>query len=125
MNGIVASAVCIAAPFMPNEDMFWCFFALNVVMLLVSYLPIFPAFLKLRKTDADTKRPFKVPGNNLVLHLIAYAPFVMIIISLIFCAIPLSFDAETLESVLPITIGSILFIVIGEIIVRINRTKEA
>ncbi len=125
MNGIVASAVCIAAPFMPNEDMFWCFFALNVVMLLVSYLPIFPAFLKLRKIDADTKRPFKVPGNNLILHLVAYAPFVMIIISLVFCAIPLSFDAETLESVLPITIGSILFIVIGEIIVRINRTKEA
>ncbi len=125
MNGIVASIVCIAAPFMPNEDMFWCFFALNVVMLLVSYLPIFPAFLKLRKTDANTPRPFKVPGNDLVLHLIAYAPFVMIIISLIFCAVPLSLDAETLESVLPITIGSVLCILIGEIIIRINRTKEA
>ncbi len=125
MNGIVASIVCIAAPFMPNEDMFWCFFALNVVMLLVSYLPIFPAFLKLRKTDANTPRPFKVPGNNLILHLIAYAPFVMIIISLIFCAVPLSLDVETLESVLPITIGSVLCILIGEIIIRINRTKEA
>ncbi len=125
MNGIVASIVCIAAPFMPNEDMFWCFFALNVVMLLVSYLPIFPAFLKLRKTDANTPRPFKVPGNDLVLHLIAYAPFVMIIISLIFCAVPLSLDVETLESVLPITIGSVLCILIGEIIIRINRTKEA
>lgn len=121
MNGIVASIVVIMAPFIPNQDLFWCFFALNLVMFLLAYLPVFPAFLKLRKTDAKTVRPFKVPGGPNALKIIAAAPMIMIIISLIFVAVPLSFDAETLNSVLPITIGSVIFIVIGEMIIRIKR----
>ena len=44
MNGIVASFVVIIAPIIPNEDLFWSFFALNLVMFLLAYLPVFPAF---------------------------------------------------------------------------------
>lgn len=121
MNGIVASVVIIIAPFIPNQDLFWCFFALNLVMFLLSYLPMFPAFLKLRKTEPDTVRPFRVPGGKLLLHVIAYAPMLMIVIALIFVAVPLSFDSETLESVLPITIGAVICIGIGEVIVRCKR----
>ncbi len=117
MNGIVASIVVIAAPFIPNEDLFWSFFALNLVMFLMAYIPIFPAFLKLRKIDPDTERPFKVPGNDIVLKILAYIPVVLIVVSLIFTAIPLSFDSETLAATLPITIGAVLFIVIGEVMI--------
>ena len=122
MNGLVASLVLIIAPFMPNEDLFWSFFALNLVMFLLSYLPVFPAFIKLRKADADTERPFKVPGSPLFLKILASLPMVLIVIALIFTAIPLSFDAETLSSKLPITIGAVIFIIIGEVIV--NRKKD-
>lgn len=121
MNGIVASLVVVAAPFIPNQDLFWCFFALNLVMFLLSYLPIFPAFLKLRKTDPDTKRPFRVPGKGIGLKLIAYLPMVLIIISLLFVAVPMNFDAATLQEVLPITIGAVIFILIGEVIARAKR----
>ena len=122
MNGLVASLVLIIAPFMPNEDLFWSFFALNLVMFLLSYLPVFPAFIKLRETDADTERPFKVPGSPLFLKILASLPMILIVIALIFTAIPLSFDAETLSSKLPITIGAVIFIIIGEVIV--NRKKD-
>lgn len=121
MNGIVASIVVVIAPFIPNQDLFWCFFALNLVMFLLAYLPIFPAFLKLREIDPDTERPFKVSGGPVFLKLLAYLPMVLIFIALVFVAVPLSFDAETLASVLPITIGSIVFIIIGEFIVRKKR----
>ena len=123
MNGLVASLVLIIAPFMPNEDLFWSFFALNLVMFLLSYLPVFPAFIKLRKTDADTERPFKVPGSPLFLKILASMPMILIVIALIFTAIPLSFDAETLSSKLPITIGAVIFIIIGEVIVNRKRDK--
>ncbi|MTK07624.1 MAG: APC family permease [Hungatella sp.] len=123
MNGLVASLVLIIAPFMPNEDLFWSFFALNLVMFLLSYLPVFPAFIKLRKTDADTERPFKVPGSPLFLKILASLPMILIVIALIFTAIPLSFDAETLSSKLPITIGAVIFIIIGEVIVNRKRDK--
>ncbi len=124
MNGIVASIVVIAAPFIPNQDLFWSFFALNLVMFLLSYLMVFPAFLKLRKIDPDAERPFKVSGGKGFLTVLAIVPMIMIIISLIFVAIPLSFDSETLAATLPITIGAIIFILIGEIIIKVLKVKK-
>jgi len=123
MNGLVASLVLIIAPLMPNEDLFWSFFALNLVMFLLSYLPVFPAFIKLRETDAETERPFRVPGSPLFLKILAGLPMLLIVVALIFTAIPLSFDTETLTSKLPITIGAVIFIIIGEVIVNRKRDK--
>ncbi len=123
MNGLVASLVLIIAPFIPNKDLFWSFFALNLVMFLLSYLPVFPAFLKLRNIDADTERPFRVPGSPLFLKILAGIPMLLIVVALIFTAVPLSFDTETLTSVLPITIGAVIFIFIGEVIVNRKRDK--
>ena len=64
MNGIVASIVVIIAPILPNQDLFWAFFSLNLVMFLLSYVPVFPAFYRLRKIDPETPRPFKVSGSD-------------------------------------------------------------
>ena len=116
----VNSTAALAA----DSSLFWSFFALNLVMLLLSYLPVFPAFLKLRREDAKTPRPFRVPGSDTALKWIAYVPMVLIVISIIFTAIPLSFDAETLASFLPITIGSILSVAIGEVLIAL-RGKNA
>lgn len=125
MNGIVATVVIVIAPILPNQDLFWAFFSLNLVMFLLSYVPVFPAFYKLRQIDPDTPRPFKVGGGNGVLKLLVTAPMLMIIISLIFTAIPLQFDAATLTEQLPITIGAIIFILFGEAIIVFKKiTKE-
>lgn len=123
MNGAVASIILIIAPWIPNQELFWCFFALNLVMFLLAYVPVFPAFLKLRKVDSERPRPFRVPGGAIMTRVIAIIPMIMLIISLIFTAVPLQFDAETLQSILPITIGAVIFILIGEIIVRVKREK--
>ncbi len=123
-NGIVASIVVVIAPFLPNQDLFWAFFSLNLVMFLLSYVPVFPAFFKLRKIDPDTPRPFKVSGNDSFLRLLVILPMILIIISLIFTALPLAFDSETLASKLPITIGSLIFIGIGELIIISQKNKE-
>lgn len=123
VTAVVSSVVVIAAPFIPNQDLFWSFFALNLVMFLMSYIPVFPGFLKLRKNDPDTERPFKVPGGNGILKAMAYVPMLLIIVSIIFTAVPLAFDADTLTATLPITIGSIIFIVLGEIMIRVKKVK--
>ena len=125
MNGIVASIVVVIGAFLPNSDLFWSFFALNLVMFLLSYLPIFPAFLKLRKTDPDHERPFKVPGGPMFLKVLAVVPMILIVIALIFTAVPLSLDAETLTATLPITIGAVIFLILGEVIIRVSRKSKA
>nr|ABN81020.1 AguD [Streptococcus ratti FA-1 = DSM 20564] len=122
--GIVASIVIVIAPFLPNQDLFWAFFSLNLVMFLLSYVPVFPAFFKLRKIDPDTPRPFKVSGNESFLRLLVILPMILIVISLIFTALPLAFDAETLAAKLPITLGSVICIGIGELIILIKKIKK-
>ncbi len=127
-SGIVASLVCIFGAVLeavsPSSSLFWSFFALNLVMLLLSYIPVFPAFLKLRRIDSTTPRPFRVPGGKWFLRIVAYLPMALTILSIIFTALPLSFDSETLTAVLPITIGSIISILVGEILISLRRRKS-
>ena len=127
MNGVVASIIVLLGVIMgivaPESELFWTFFALNLVLFLMSYLPIFPAFLKLRKRDADRERPFCVPGGKVLLKVFAIVPMVLIIVSIIFTAVPLSFDAETLGATVPITVGSVICIVLGEVILLFRKRK--
>lgn len=128
INGIVAAVICMLGVIMtlllPDSELFWTFFALNLVLLLISYLPIFPGFLKLRRTDPDAERPFRVAGSPAMLKIIAYVPMALILISVVFCAVPMAFDAETLMGVLPITIGTVLSIAIGEVLTIVRERKR-
>lgn len=120
-SGIVASLVCMLGVVIervsPDSSLFWSFFALNLVMLLLSYVPVFPAFLKLRRSDPATPRPFRVPGSPGFLRWLAYVPMVLILVSIVFTAVPLSLDKQTLSTYLPITIGSVLAILLGELLI--------
>lgn len=128
INGVIASIVCLLGVIMeinfPDSSLFWTFFGLNLVMFLLSYIPVFFAFKSLRKTDPNTERPFKVPGGPAVLTLLTIVPVIIIVIALIFTAVPLSFDAETLEATLPITIGAVICLIIGEILIWLRDKKK-
>lgn len=115
MNGIVASVLLLIAPILPSEDLFWSFFALNIVNLLMSYLPVFPAFLKLRKIDGDRERPFTVSGGKTLRTLMAYVPMILLIIAIVFICIPFSTDPAELAEKVPLTIGVLISIILGEI----------
>ncbi len=124
MNGIVASCVILIAPLIPNEDLFWSLFAVNVVMILLAYLPVFPAFYKLRKINPDINRPFKVGGNDLVLKIMVVVPMILIGMALVFTAVPLRFDRASLMSTLPITIETVILVGIGELILHCTQKKK-
>lgn len=125
MNGIIASVMVLAAPFIPGEDLFWSFFSLNMITLLMSYLLIFPSFLKLRKIDPQRERPFKIKGGKLKLNLMTWVPLILLIIATVLSAVPLNLSTEELSLKLPILIGTVVAIIIGEIIAaRAEKTTE-
>lgn len=124
INGIVASILILISHFIPNNDIFWNFFALNMITLLISYIFIFPSFLKLRKIDKDKERPFKVPGNSVFIKFISYMPMVILIVSIIFSAVPLSTSTDELENKIPILVGTITALAIGEFLAIASNKKH-
>lgn len=126
MNGIIASIIVVIGVILsvvaPESDLFWTFFSLNLVLFLISYLPVFPAFLKLRRVDPDTERPFRVPGGKGMQKVMAIVPMILIALSVIFTAVPL--DAESVPGTLPITIGAVVCILLGELLIVLRKKKQ-
>lgn len=90
VNGIVATAVLLIQ-LIPNEaisdGLFWTLFATSVVFLLLTYIPMFPAFLKLRKVDANRPRVYRFPFSGTAAKVILAIP----VIELVLPAWPRSF----------------------------------
>jgi len=129
INGIVASVICIIGIVLGQvsenaSNMFWTFFSLSLVTLLIGYIPLFMAFLKLRKEDPNAKRPYKVPGSEGFLKVFAIVPFILLILGVIFTLFG-DFTSEYINDNLPLIIGVIISFIIEEILVsRVKDTKE-
>ena len=125
LNGIVATILVIAGPLLPDQNIFWAFFSLNVVALLLSYTLMFPAFWELRRKDPHTERPFHVPGGSVMINLMTWVPEVLLILTIIFSVVPMNGSAAEISAKVPVLIGVIITIVIGEIVVRYAEHHQA
>lgn len=80
LTGIVATFALIVYGFMAGnaEDLFWSLFAFSSFLLFCTYFFFFISFVKLRKMDPDTPRPFRVFGGDTVAFYIALVPSLVI-----------------------------------------------
>ena len=128
MNGIVATGIIIVGLILGNisesaSNLFWTFFSLSLVTLLLSYVPLFLSFLKLRKTD-KTPRVYKVGGSDGFIKVFAIIPMVLLVLAIIFTLFG-DFSAEYIEGNLPLIVGVIVSLIIQEILAsRVKETKK-
>jgi len=127
LNGVVASVIIIIGVILGNvsesaSNLFWTFFSLSLVTLLISYIPLFLAFLKLRKTD-KTKRVYKVPGGNGFITAFAIVPFVLLILGVIFTLFG-DFSGEYISENIPLIVGVIVSFIIEEILVAKVKSNK-
>ena len=126
INGVVASLIVIGGVVanLINEDFgasFSLFFCLSWITLLISYAPMFLAFLKLRATDRKTKRVYRVPGGDLAITLATWVPFVILVLGIVFTLFG-DFTYEYVVDNIPLYAGVILSFICEEILVaRINN----
>lgn len=63
-------------------------------------------------------------GRPGMLRVLAYVPMVLIGLSILFTAVPLSTDRETLATILPITVGSVISVLLGELLIAVRRHHQ-
>ena len=127
INGVVATVIVIggAVANAISEDFganFSLFFCLSWITLLVGYVPMFLAFLKLRKKDKNIERPYKVPVSGVMEKVVAYVPFVILILGIAFTIFG-DFSLEYLQDNIPLIVGVVLSFICEEVLVA--KIKKA
>ena len=118
IGGMIGTVVLVIYGLLAKsaEDLFWSTFAFSSVVFLLPYFLLFGSFLKLRRTEPDLARPYKVPGGYpvaLILSVICMAFIAQGIIFLIYKP-----GAFTLVYSFSILGGVLVTIVVGEVLVR-------
>ena len=126
INGVVATIICVAGVIAGEisesfSASFSLFFCLSWITLLVGYIPMFLAFIKLRKTDPDTERPYRVPVKGAMVYVVALIPFVLLIAGVLFTIFG-DFTLGYIQDNLPLIIGVVISFILEEIFVaRIKK----
>ena len=126
LTGAVSTLVIVLYGFMAGsaEDLFWTLFAFSSMVFLMPYLGLFPAFLKLRKTDASRERPYRVPVNNTVARVIAVICELFIIQAIVFF---IWVPGEPIDwaYAAPILIGVVITLLLGELLLYLAARRKA
>ena len=96
------------------NGIFWMLFGTSVVFLLLTYIPMFPAFLNLRKNDPDRERVFRFPFEGALMKVALAVPCIELVLTIVATVVPLS-EAEIADKV-PMLIGFIVLLLIGEVV---------
>jgi amino acid transporter len=121
----VVASLILCIQLIPNEfisnNIFWMLFGLSVVFLLLTYIPMFPAFLKLREVDPNRERIYEFPFKGALMKVALFVPMVELVAAVIATVIPLS--VEEVADKVPMIIGLIVFLAIGEVL-RVVSAKD-
>ena len=103
-----------------NEELFWSLFAFSGVIFLIPYVAMMFAYLKLRRTEPDRDRPFKIAGPRWLPVLMAsVCAFVLCITIILFVYVP----GDGVQW--PVLGGSVVLLILGEVIVHMNSKKTS
>jgi amino acid transporter len=125
ITGIVSTVVMIVYGFMAGsaEDLFWTLFAFSSMIFLLPYLMLFPAFLKLRKIDANVERPYRVPGGKVFAWILAIVCEIFILQAVVFFVYvpgtPMDWSFAG-----PVLIGVVLTLIVGEILMAVSKKHK-
>lgn len=120
--GVAVSVIASETGNAEISNLFWTFFSLSLVCLLLSYLPMFMAFIKLHKQGPAVKNGYWINGGKIKIALFGIVPFLLVLIALFFTLFP-EFNVEMFGYNWPLIVGASLAIIIGEFMI-FNMTRK-
>ncbi|PLW83675.1 amino acid permease [Kineobactrum sediminis] len=85
LMGIVSTVVLLMYGLLAlsNEDLFWSLFTFSAVIFLLPYEGMLLTFIKMRVTDPDHPRPYRIPGGLTMARLCAWSCLVILGLAII------------------------------------------
>ncbi|MGI6153179.1 MAG: APC family permease [Christensenellaceae bacterium] len=122
LTGVIATAAMVLYGLLAQQsaDLFFTLLAFSSILFFVPYLIMFPAFLKLRKTDS-TPRPYRAPAGKFLAIL---CEIVLVFAVVLFVWGPEDDLAFSWEYSLSVIIGVAASVILGEIIVNHMLKKK-
>lgn len=120
VSAILAVAGIVLAYCFPEwedgQNMFWAFFDLSLTCLLLSYIPMFAAFIKLHKKGPQVQNGYWVKVGPVMRWIMGVVPLVLLGVSLLFTLVP-EFSIEAIQDNMTLIISTCVCVVIGEVMV--------
>jgi len=126
ITGIVSTVVVVVYGLLAgsNEDLFWTLFAFSSIIFLLPYLMLFPAFLKLRASDPAAERPYRFPGGTAFGWIMSLVCMLFVLQAIVFF-VWVPGTAIDWAYAIPILIGVLVTLVIGEVLVWFPKKQAA
>lgn len=125
ISAVMATVMTLASNLISGsaETIFWAIFSCTSLLLLIPYIVNFEAYFKLRKTDAETPRPYRFPGPKWFSSLlIRIAEIITIATCVLFVWVPgVPIDMTQL---LFVVIGVAVVIMLGEILLKVAEKER-
>lgn len=124
-TGVVTSLVVLAEPLLQTLGLgiFEVVFSIDIVYTLLAYVPMFPAFLKLRRIDPDRPRPYKVSGGPVFLHVMAWIAVLELVGAIAMITIPMNGSPVELAK-LPLLAIAVGVFLLGELIGAVVHARR-
>jgi glutamate:GABA antiporter len=127
LQGVIVTILCSLYFFMENVNVaFFLLSSLNATLYLVMYVLMYLAGMKLRKSQPNLQRPFKVPGGKYGMFIFGGIGFIAVVFALILCFIPpseLPISSPTFYTMFLI-VSTIFFILIPITISHFMNKKQ-
>lgn len=105
IQALIGSFISLLYVFLPSvNDAYWLLSAITTELLAIVYFLVFAALIKLRYSQPDTPRPFKVPGGMLGVWIVGGLGAFGVAFTFIVGLMPPSFFTNT-----PLYVGAVLF----------------
>ncbi len=130
-TGVVAAILAVAGIILAycfpeweaGSNMFWAFFDLSLVCLLLSYIPMFAAFIKLHKDGKQVRNGYWIKAGPVMRWMLGVVPLILLGISLVFTLVP-EFSLEAIEGNMTLIVSSAICVVIGEVMIANMSRKD-
>lgn len=130
VQAAISSVLALVIFFMPTiSGAFWIMSALTAQLYMIMYLFMFAAAIKLRYSQANVPRPYKVPGGKIGMWLVAGIAFLTAVLAIVVGFIPTSNvradgTAATVGYIAFLFFGSLFFMAVPLVLYHFYEKKK-